>query len=65
MDSFELMGRLHNLKIRKTEFARMIGLHAGTVYHWKEVPQYAVALVGVLERLAKEGIYAAVGGEFK
>lgn len=55
MDGHELAVRLHAVKLRKTDLAARLGLAIQTIYHWKEVPEYVVEYLRVLERLVKLG----------
>lgn len=49
MDQYELTRKLLDLKMKKGEFARRLGIHASTVYHWKETPRYVDSLLQALE----------------
>jgi hypothetical protein len=47
----ELTGRLKVMGMKRDEFAAMLGVSIHTTYHWKEVPVYAVVIVGLLEKI--------------
>lgn len=49
MDRVELTFRLRQLGMKKPAFAARLGMASDTVYQWDQVPQYAVAVVELLE----------------
>lgn len=53
MNRTDLTYRLRQVGLKKPQFAEMLGMSPETVYQWDEVPQYAVALVELLEEIAR------------
>lgn len=53
MDRKELTYRLSVLGMKKKDFAERLGMAPDTLYQWEVVPQYAVALLEALEKVAK------------
>lgn len=51
MNQHELGGRLHALRLSRTEFAQKLGVATTTIYHWKEVPRYVVVILDLMERV--------------
>jgi len=53
VDRRELKMRLAAIGMSKVEFAQRLGVSKFTLYQWEQTPQYAVAVLELLERLNK------------